>query len=159
MHTLDVRLNRVLDRFEEIEARMAVATDSEELVRLSKEHAALRPVSVKAAEFKTLSQELEDLEEVLASEHEDPELLQMAREERGPLKERLIQFEHEIRLLLLPKDKDDDASTVLEVRAGTGGDEAALFAGDLFRMYQRYAGLQGWRVELVAQSPAESGGI
>jgi peptide chain release factor 1 len=82
----------------------------------------------------------------------------LADEERQDLKARIPELERGLQLLLLPRDKDDDASVILEVRAGTGGDEAALFAGDLFRMYQRYAGAQGWRVEVLSESAGEAGG-
>jgi peptide chain release factor 1 len=88
----------------------------------------------------------------------DPEMAAMAREELGALKERLPALEHEVALLLAPKDKDENASAILEVRAGTGGDEAALFAGDLFRMYQRYAAERGWRVEVDSVSEGDAGG-
>src|SRR5438270_4607061 len=89
---------------------------------------------------------------------DDPEMAAMAREELEGLKARLPALEREVALMLAPKDKDENASAILEVRAGTGGDEAALFAGDLFRMYQRYAQLQGWRVEVDSVSEGEMGG-
>src|SRR3954454_8393660 len=88
----------------------------------------------------------------------DPELADMARAEKGPLAERIEKLENQMRILLLPKDAADDKNVILEVRAGTGGDEAAIFAGDLFRMYQRYAAFRGWRVEVISASEGEHGG-
>ena len=98
--------------------------------------------------------EMEDLEEMAS----DPEMAAMVKDELQALKETLPDLEHEVSILLLPKDKDDNASVVIEIRAGTGGDEAAIFVGDLFRMYARYAQLQGWKLEIETQSGAEMGG-
>jgi len=97
---------------------------------------------------------MEDLEEMAS----DPEMAAMAKDELQALKEKLPALEKEVSILLLPKDKDDNASVVIEIRAGTGGDEAAIFAGDLFRMYQRFAQLQGWKVEVETESEADMGG-
>ena len=156
MHLPQAKLNSVLDRFHEVEARMAAATDGVEIVRLSKEHAELRPVADAVADLARARAELPELEEMAASG--DPEMGALAREEMAALNARLPVLEHGVALLLAPKDKDENASAILEVRAGTGGDEAALFAGDLFRMYQRYATLQGWRMEIEDASEGEVGG-
>jgi len=150
------RLDQVLDRFREIEARMGAATDGAEIVRLSKEHAELKPVADAVGALEKAKAEGPELEEMLASG--DADMAEMARDELEALKERLPALEHEVALLLAPKDKDENASAILEVRAGTGGDEAALFAGDLFRMYQRYAQGQGWRVEIDSLTEGEMGG-
>jgi peptide chain release factor 1 len=150
------RLDQVLDRFREIEARMGAAADGAEIVRLSKEHAELRPVAEAVLTLERARGEAPELEEMAASG--DPEMVALAREELEALKERLPVLEREVALLLAPKDRDENASAILEVRAGTGGDEAALFAGDLFRMYQRYAALRGWRVEIDSISEGEMGG-
>jgi len=150
------RLDQVLDRFREIEARMGAATDGAEIVRLSKEHAELKPVADAVGALERVKAEGPELEEMVASG--DPEMAQMARDELEALKDKLPALEHEVALLLAPKDRDENASAVLEVRAGTGGDEAALFAGDLFRMYSRYAQLQGWRVEIDSVTEGEMGG-
>jgi peptide chain release factor 1 len=135
---------------------MSAANDGQEIVRLSKEHAELKPVADAVGALARARDELPDLEEMAASD--DPEMSAMARDELASLNARLPALEREVALLLAPKDKDENASAILEVRAGTGGDEAALFAGDLFRMYQRYAALQGWRVEIEDASEGEMGG-
>jgi peptide chain release factor 1 len=150
------RLDQVLDRFREVEARMAAASDGAEIVRLSKEHAELRPVADAVSSLERVRAEVPDLEEMAASG--DPEMSVLAREELEGLKLRLPELEHEVALLLAPKDRDENASAILEVRAGTGGDEAALFAGDLFRMYQRYAQEHGWKVEVESTSEGDAGG-
>ena len=150
------RLQQVIDRFEEVEARMGATSDSAEIIALSKEHSELRPVVTKARELLAARQGLSDAEALAASG--DKEMAELARMEIEELKERLPDLEQEMQILLLPKDVDDKADIVLEVRAGTGGDEAALFAGDLFRMYSRYAQLMGWKVEIVDASEGEAGG-
>jgi peptide chain release factor 1 len=150
------RLDQVLDRFREIEARMGAAADGAEIVRLSKEHAELKPVADAVQALEKAKAELPELEEMAQSG--DPDMEALARDELATLKERLPALEHQVALLLAPKDKDENASAILEVRAGTGGDEAALFAGDLFRMYQRYAQTHGWRVEVDSVSEGEMGG-
>jgi peptide chain release factor 1 len=149
------RLDQVLDRFREVEARMGAATDGSEIVKLSKEHAELRPVAEAVERLAKLSAERAELDEMAA----DPEMAAMVRDEIVALDEKLPILERELALMLAPKDKDENASAILEVRAGTGGDEAALFAGDLFRMYQRYAQNQGWRVEVDSISEGEMGGF
>jgi len=154
MHIPDIKLAQVLDRFEQIEARMGATTDSDEIVQLGKDYAELRPVAEGVRKLQSVRTEMEELEVML----EDPEMGAMAKEELQTLKESLPEIEKEVSLLLLPKDKDDNASIVLEIRAGTGGDEAAIFAGDLYSMYARYAQIQGWRVEIENESEADMGG-
>ncbi len=150
------RLDQVLDRFREIEARMGAATDGAEIVRLSKEHAELKPVADAVTAVARAREELPELEEMAKAG--DAEMAALAQDELAALNERLPGLERDVALLLAPKDKDENASAILEVRAGTGGDEAALFAGDLFRMYQRYAQSRGWRVEIDSVSEGEVGG-
>jgi peptide chain release factor 1 len=150
------RLDQVLDRFREIEARMGAATDGAEIVRLSKEHAELRPVAEAVQAIQKVLAEKPELEAMAADP--DPDISELARDELERLEARLPEMERDVALLLAPRDKDENASAILEVRAGTGGDEAALFAGDLFRMYQRYAANQGWRVEVDSVSEGEMGG-
>jgi peptide chain release factor 1 len=150
------RLDQVLDRFREIEARMGAASDGAEIVRLSKEHAELKPVADAVQTLAKVRAEAPELEEMAASG--DPEMAGLAQEELQALNDKLPELERQVALLLAPKDKDENASAILEVRAGTGGDEAALFAGDLFRMYQRYAATQGWRLEIDSVSEGEVGG-
>ena len=118
--------------------------------------AALKPVADAVTALERVKAEAPELEEMASSG--DAEMAQMARDELEALKDRLPALEHEVALLLAPKDRDENASAVLEVRAGTGGDEAALFAGDLFRMYSRYAQLHGWRVEIDSVTEGEMGG-
>jgi peptide chain release factor 1 len=150
------RLDQVLDRFREVEARMGAAADGAEIVRLSKEHAELRPVAEAVQSLEKARGELPELEEMAASG--DAEMAELAQGELIQLKARLPELEHQVALLLAPKDRDENASAILEVRAGTGGDEAALFAGDLFRMYQRYAQSRGWKVEIESVSEGDAGG-
>ena len=156
MRLPQARLDQVLDRFHQVEARMGAASDGGEIVRLSKEHAELKPVADAVDALSRARAERPELEEMARSD--DAEMSALAREELQALDERLPRLEREVALLLAPKDKDENASAILEVRAGTGGDEAALFAGDLFRMYQRYAAARGWRVEVESASEGEMGG-
>lgn len=153
----NTKLDQVIDRFDQVEARLGAAAEADEIVKLSKEHAELRPVAEKARELKTARGDLEDAEAII-EDGSDKDMAELAAEERQELKKRIPELEQELQLLLLPKDKDDDASIMLEIRAGTGGDEAALFAGDLFRMYERHASKQGWKVEVIEVSEAEVGG-
>ena len=135
---------------------MGAASEGPEIVRLGKEHAELKPVADAVQALAQARAELPELEEMAGAD--DAEMATLAREELQVLHGRLPDLEHEVALLLAPKDRDENASAILEVRAGTGGDEAALFAGDLFRMYQRYAALRGWRVEIDSLSEGEMGG-
>jgi peptide chain release factor 1 len=150
------RLDQVRNRFHEIEARMGAASDGAEIVRLSKEHAELRPVVEAVQALERVRAEAPELEEMARAG--DPDMAGLAREELEALKARLPDLERHVALLLAPKDRDENASAILEVRAGAGGDEAALFAGDLFRMYQRYAADRGWRVEVDSLSEGDAGG-
>ncbi|MBN8528933.1 MAG: peptide chain release factor 1 [Caulobacterales bacterium] len=154
MRLPQARLDQVLDRFHEVEARMGAATDGQEIVRLSKEHAEIKPVADAVTRLGKARAEMADLEVMAA----DPEMAEMAAAELDDLKDSLPLLEREVALLLAPRDADENASAVLEVRAGTGGDEAALFAGDLFRMYSRYASTLGWRVEIDSISEGDAGG-
>ena len=133
---------------------MGAASDGQEIVRLSKEHAEMKPVADAVMALAKTRAEMADLEAMAA----DPEMAEMAAEELQALRERLPDMERDVALLLAPRDADENASAVLEVRAGTGGDEAALFAGDLFRMYSRYAQSRGWRVEIDSATEGEAGG-
>jgi peptide chain release factor 1 len=150
------RLQQVIDRFEEVEARMGATSDSKEIITLSKEHSELRPIVEKARELMAARRGLDEALALAGSG--DADMAALAQMEVDDLKERLPALEQDMQILLLPKDVDDKANVVLEVRAGTGGDEAALFAGDLFRMYMRFAQLMGWKVEIVDASEGEAGG-
>ena len=150
------RIASLLARRDEIQAQLASGElPPDRFVALSKEYAEVEPVANAAGELQRLRSELVDLEAMLA----DPEMRDMAEEELAAIRERLPEAERELAVSLLPKDAADERSAMLEVRAGTGGDEAALFAGDLFRMYQRYAELQGWKVELISAAAADMGGF
>ncbi|MGZ3306531.1 MAG: PCRF domain-containing protein, partial [Asticcacaulis sp.] len=133
MHLPQAKLDQVMDRFRMVEARMEAATDGAEIVRLSKEHAEIKPVCEAVERLIRARRQVPELEEMAALG--DPELSPLAEEELRDLKSSLPDLERGVALLLAPKDKDENASAILEVRAGTGGDEAAIFAGDLFRMY------------------------
>lgn len=153
----NAKLDQVIDRFDQVEARLGAAAEPDEIVKLSKEHSELKEVAGKARELKNARTDLADAEAII-EDGSDKDMSALAEEERAELKKRVPALERELQLLLIPKDKDDDASIMLEIRAGTGGDEAALFAGDLFRMYERYAAKQGWKVEVVDASEPEVGG-
>jgi len=133
---------------------MGAASDGQEIVRLSKEHAEMKPIADAVMALAKTRAEMVDLEAMAA----DPEMAEMAADELQTLKETLPDMERDVALLLAPRDADENASAVLEVRAGTGGDEAALFAGDLFRMYSRYASTRGWKVELDSATEGDAGG-
>ncbi len=158
MKLSEERLLRVSDRFDEIDARLSVASDGPEIMRLSKERAKLSPVAEAIQKLKDTRKELIDLQELIETLPASDEMAQMAQEELPLVKEKLESIESELQILLLPRDEDDDASVILELRAGTGGDEAALFCGDLYRMYQRYAEKQGWKLELDSLSEGDAGG-
>lgn len=149
------RLAAILARRNELQAQLASGDlPPERFVALSKEYAEVEPVAEAADALQKLRAEYADLQVML----DDPEMRDMAEEELASVKARLPEAEHDMAVRLLPKDAADERSAMLEVRAGTGGDEAALFAGDLFRMYQRYAETQGWKVELISASGSEVGG-
>ncbi|CAK7258309.1 peptide chain release factor 1 [Shinella yambaruensis] len=160
MAKLPVEKMRELERrFGEIEARMSAGPDSETYVRLASEYSELQPVVTKIREYEKVSGEIADLDALLADKATDREMRDLAEMELPELKERLEGLEKEMQILLLPKDAADEKSAILEIRAGTGGSEAALFAGDLFRMYERYASAHNWKVEVLSASEGEAGGF
>ncbi len=152
------KLNRVLARWEKVQDELAHNSDADSFAALSREFAELDPLARKIRELQSVSNELQESHEMLADPDIDPELAELARGEIAELEPRRAALEREIRILLLPKDAADERNAILEVRAGTGGDEAALFAGDLFRMYQRYADLRGWKMNIISASEAAVGG-
>lgn len=156
VHLPQSRLDQVLDRFDRVEARMEQASDGSEIVKLAKDHAEMKPVVDAVKTLLKAREQIPELEAMMAIK--DPDLSELAREEFYELQEKLPKLERSVALLLAPKDKDEQASAILEIRAGTGGDEAAIFAGDLFRMYSRYASGQGWRLEIDSISEGEAGG-
>lgn len=149
------KLDRILERFASVEHGLSSGATGEAFVKLSKDYAELEPAAKTARELQAGYAELRGLDEMAEA---GGELASMAEEERPLLYDKISDLEHKMRLLLLPKDAADERNVILEVRAGTGGDEAAIFAGDLFRMYQRYAASQGWRVEVISASDGEHGG-
>jgi len=152
------RIRQIEARRDELSAAMARSDLApEQFVKLSKDYAELEPVAKAAHDVRRLRQERDALS-FMVEEEGDAELKAMAAEELASFREQLVAADRKLALALLPKDAADERSAILEIRAGTGGDEAALFAGDLFRMYQRYADTQGWRTELLSASPAELGG-
>jgi peptide chain release factor 1 len=154
------KLEAVAGRFQEIEARLAdpdLGNRPGEFRRLSQEHAQLQEIVAEYLRYKSLKSELASNRELLAEK--DDEIASMAKDEIKRLEPEVTESEQRLRILLLPKDPNDEKNIVLEVRAGAGGDEAALFAGELFRMYQRFAEKQGWRVELLSTNPTGIGGF
>jgi peptide chain release factor 1 len=156
------KLESVARRAEELTKLLsdpAVLAEPETLRRYAKEQADLRPVVSAYHEYRKLQQELEENQELLDSEGQDSEFTALIKEEEASLSARLVTLETELRTMLLPRDPNDERGVIMEIRAGTGGDEAALFAADLFRMYSRYADSQRWRVEVMNASPTETGGF
>lgn len=149
------KLDQIVSRFEFLEAKLGAGAAPSELAALSREYAALRPVVAEIAAYRTLLADRDEATRMLA----DPEMKALAEEELARVKAALPEAEHAMRLALLPRDAADDRSAILEIRAGTGGDEAALFAADLARMYQRLAEARGWRWETVEETATELGGL
>ena len=147
------KLAQITERFEFIEASMSAG--SGDIAALGKEYSDLRPVVAEIAEYRQILDDIAEAETMLS----DPEMAELAQEELPTLKERLPVVENSLRLALLPKDAADAGSAIVEIRPGTGGDEASLFAGDLLRMYQRYAESHGWKFEIIEESQTELGGI
>ncbi len=154
---LERRLNQAVDRFERVEARLAAATDGAEIVKLGQEHAELKPLVDAISAVKAVRSDMASLEAM--AKDGDAEMAALARDELQAAKDKLPELEQAALLLLAPKDKDESASAILEVRAGTGGDEAALFAADLFRMYQKYASSRRWRFDVESLSETGLGGL
>ncbi len=155
----EAKLSRLVDRFHAIEAELASGRAGDAYVRLSKEHAELAPVIQAIEAYRSADRQLHDAETLIADASTDSEMRALAEEERAELKDLFGKLERDLQIQLLPKDAADSSSAIVEIRAGTGGDEAALFAGDLLRMYQRYCQLQGWKTELMSLSESDLGGI
>jgi peptide chain release factor 1 len=152
----DARLAQIAARFSELEARLASGTlEGPEFVTASRDYAELEPIMRSAMAVSAMRAELTDL----AAMEADPEMRAMAQEEAARIRHELLEAEHRLAITMLPRDSADARPAMLEIRAGTGGDEAALFAADLFRMYEKYAAEQGWKVEVVSVSASEVGGF
>ena len=153
------RIAQIEARRDELQALLATGDLApDRFVAVSKEYAELEPVASAAGEVRRLRAELANLSHMIDDPSSDAEIRAMAEEEAADIRGRLPEAERALAVRLLPRDAADERAAMLEIRAGTGGDEAALFAGDLFRMYQRYAEHRGWKVELISASPAELGG-
>jgi len=151
------KLTPFLERYDELSELLSspdIASDIKRMTELSKEQSGMLPLVEKTKEYKTLLADIEDNKAMLS----DPELGELAKEELRELEPKVPVIEDEIKKLLIPKDPNDDRNIIVELRAGTGGDEAALFVGDLFNAYTRYADLKGWKIELMSTSPSEAGG-
>jgi peptide chain release factor 1 len=154
----DQKLNALVARHAVLERELAAAVPPETYVRLSREFAELAPVVEAVQSYRAAEHELAGVTSLLADPATDPEMRSIAEAEKPELEARRIALEHRLRLALLPRDAMDERNVILEIRAGTGGDEAALFAGNLFRMYERYAAKQGWKVEVMTASEGSMGG-
>lgn len=149
------RLEQISQRFQFLEASMSDGTGGGDIAALAKEYSDLKPVVEQIMAYRQILNDMSEAEEMLA----DPDMAELAREELPRLKTALPDAEAALQLALLPKDAADAKPAMLEIRPGTGGDEAALFAGDLFRMYQRYAEANGWKVEIIEEQTTELGGV
>ncbi len=152
------KLDRLVARWQTIQAELASGPPQAKFVALSKEFSDLDPIVSTINALRRAEAEASDLAALAKDSSADREMIEMAESEREALEPRIEELEHKLRLQLLPKDSADEKSAILEVRAGTGGDEAALFAADLFRMYSRYAELKGWKVEVISISDNDLGG-
>jgi peptide chain release factor 1 len=156
------KLNSVEQTFHELTRRLAdpdVATNPDELQRIAKARSSLEETVRTYEEWKSTQEELAGAREIFKEANADPEMKEMAALEVEELEGKLMQLEERLKILLLPRDPNDDKNIMLEIRAGTGGDEASIWAGDLVRMYSRYAESQNWRVKLLSESPADMGGF
>ena len=152
------RMDQVVKRFDMLEAQMSAGPAADAYVKMASEYADIQEMVGKIRALRGAEQEQADLEAMLADKGTDAEMRGLAEADLPEVKERIEALQKDIQILLLPKDAADDRNAILEIRAGTGGDEAALFAGDLFRMYERYAASRGWRFEVVSASDGEVGG-
>ena len=152
------KLESILDRSSELEKSLSSELSSEDYVKFSKEYSEIEPLKNAIIDWKKFQIESEELTDIINDDSSDPEMLDLAKTELEELKENILQVEESIQLMLLPKDKADANDVILEIRAGTGGDEAAIFAGDLYRMYQRYSDLNKWKTQIMALSDGDVGG-
>ena len=158
--TFDAKLERLIERHEAIGATMSRQSDlsSDDIVRLSKEYAELTPIVEAIGELQSVTAEIAELNDLIEGES-DPEMRALAGDERDALGDKLPALEEQVKLHLLPRDEADTKNAIVELRAGTGGEEAALFAADLYRMYQRYAEIRGWKIEVLHVAETGLGGI
>ncbi|HEY4193503.1 MAG TPA: peptide chain release factor 1 [Mesorhizobium sp.] len=152
------RMDQVVKRFDMLEAQMAAGPAPDAYVKMASEYADIQDLAGKIRTLRAAEGEQRDLEAMLADKNTDAEMRGLAEADLPGVKERIETLQQDIQILLLPKDAADEKNAILEIRAGTGGDEAALFAGDLFRMYERYAAERGWRFETASASDGDAGG-
>ncbi|MER8509508.1 MULTISPECIES: peptide chain release factor 1 [unclassified Mesorhizobium] len=152
------RMDQVVKRFDMLEAQMSAGPAADAYVRMASEYADIQEMVAKIRALRAAEREQADLEAMLADKGTDAEMRALAEADLPGVKHRIEALQQDIQILLLPRDAADEKNAILEIRAGTGGDEAALFAGDLFRMYERYAAAHGWRFETVSASEGEVGG-
>jgi peptide chain release factor 1 len=155
----EARLDALLARYQAVEGQLSAGPDRDSYVKLSREFSELGPLVEAVKGLRSVQTELSDIETLIADPATDAEMRALALHEEPVLEARRDALEHQIRLALIPKDAMDERNVILEIRAGTGGDEASLFAGDLFRMYERYAAKEGWKVELISASEGTMGGF
>ena len=154
------KLESVIARHDELAELMSqpeAMQDMKAFTKMAREHRSMTELVEHAKKYIDTFNQLQEDEEILNGD--DPELKELVKDEIGPLREDIAQQEEKLKILLIPKDPDDDKNTILEIRSGTGGDEAALFAGDLYRMYLRYAERQGWKTEIMTMHDNEGGGV
>ena len=159
--TLSEKLDQLGARYDDLTQQLStqeLVSDSSRFQKVAKQHAELSEIVAKHREYKQIEKDLVGAHQMFI-EADDQEMKQLAHEEEKQLATRKETVERELKLLLLPKDPNDEKSVILEIRAGTGGDEAGIFAGDLYRMYSRYAETQGWKVEVLESSPSSMGGV
>ena len=159
-NTLLEKVLSLQDKYKKLEQQLAdpdVIADMKKFVQLNKDYKELQPIIAAGLEYKRLVDELAQAKDILMNE-KDEDLKEMAREEVADIEPKLPEMEQNIQLLLIPADPDDSKNAMVEIRGGTGGDEAAIFAGDLFRMYQHFAERRGWKLEVTDQAPGTSGG-
>ena len=160
MDNVMAQLEGLVAHYEELQEMMAdpeVINDTKRYMEISKEEADLREVVQKYKKYKQDKKELEDNKKIIANES-DEDLIEMAKEENSEIEKEIPELEDQIKILMLPKDPNDDKDIIMEIRGAAGGDEASLFAGDLLRMYEKYAERQGWKVSLIDSEPTEVGG-
>lgn len=160
MHETDMKekLQKIMEAYDELQAKMgdpAVLADQKEYNRLAKEYASQGPLAKKAAEYVAAMDDLEAAKEMLS----DADMKEFAQEEIASIEAKLPQLEEDIKFMLIPADPADEKDIIVEIRAAAGGDEAAIFAGDLYKMYERFAAAQGWKTETMDASPSEAGGF
>lgn len=158
--SFSAKLEKIVERYQDLQSKLSDAAiiEGKDFAKLSKEFSDLEPIVLNINNFNALNQEISDLEKMLEDESLDPELKAIAQEELHELKKESPEFERRLKLSLLPKDEADSKNAIIEIRAGTGGEEAALFAAVLFNMYLRYAALHGWKCEILTISETGIGG-